>query len=176
MLLKVVKTKVDNLVSCAPEAPSLIVPVSEVMFPLLLMPGITSASVLLALLVWFRDELALDGSSADRVIVERDVCPTLSLTNSSKLDIPMLNARSPMKLYEEPPETAQDAPQPPPMQGWVAKADANTRNKVKRMILNSIRSMTFAPKALIWWSDNEQSPKYSATALASYPCVRHHFL
>jgi len=139
-----------------PEAPSLTAPLSDVMFPLLLMLGNTSTPVWLELLVWFRDEFSLEESSADRDFAERDVWPTLSLTNSSKLDIPMLNARSPIKLYEDPPETAQDAPQLSPMQGRVAKADTATRNKVKRMILNSIGSMTIPPKPLIWWSDIEQ--------------------
>ena len=71
--MNVVKTRVDTLVSWMPEAPKLTVSLSDVVFPLLLIAGSTSTSVRLSLLVWFSDELALDGSSADRVIVERDV-------------------------------------------------------------------------------------------------------
>ena len=69
--MNVVKTRVDNLVSCAPEAPTLTVPLSDVVVPLLLMPGITS--VRLALPVWVRDEFPLEESSADRDFDERDV-------------------------------------------------------------------------------------------------------
>jgi hypothetical protein len=73
LLLKVVKTKVDTLVSCMPEASILTVPLSDVLLPLLLMPGVTSTSVRLTSLVWFSDELTLHGLSVERDFAERDV-------------------------------------------------------------------------------------------------------
>ena len=83
----------------------------------------------------------LNGLSCERDLADKAVWPRLSRTNSSKLDMPMLNAGSPMKLYEElpPPETAQDPPQPPPYaQGRELNANATARSKMICLVQNPI--------------------------------------
>jgi len=92
------------------------------------------------LLVWLRDELVFNGVSCESDFACNLVGlpPRLSLTNSSKLDISILTAGSPMKLDEEPPppETAQPPAQPPFTSGREMKTDEmTTRNKIVCLIL-----------------------------------------